>query len=108
MSVTWYDSFMETMRNPWVVIGFTAQALFFFRWIVQWYVSERCGRSVVPLSFWIISLVGGVMLLIYALQEGQPVFVVGQLVGICNYSRNIVLVRRNRGVDPDMAPVETR
>ncbi len=74
----WYAEFMKTLSDPWAVVGFGAQALFFSRWIVQWYVSERKGESTVPLVFWLISLVGGFMLLIYALREGQPVFVVGQ------------------------------
>lgn len=94
MSATWYETFNNTLMDPWIILGFTAQSLFFFRWIIQWYVSERQGVSIVPLSFWIISLVGGLMLLVYAIREGQPVFAIGQLVGVCNYCRNIVLMSR--------------
>ena len=93
---SWFVEFMETLRDPWVLLGFGAQLLFFSRWIIQWYVSERKGESTVPLSFWVISLTGGCMLLVYAIREGQPVFVLGQLIGILNYSRNIALITRKR------------
>jgi len=90
----WWLEFQETLLDPWAVMGFAAQALFFSRWVVQWWASERRKQSYVPLAFWIISLVGGLMLLVYAIRESQPVFILGQLVGIANYSRNIALIRR--------------
>ncbi len=96
MDKTWGAEFIATLTDPWALLGFSAQLLFFSRWIVQWWVSEKKGESHVPLSFWLISLTGGLMLLIYAIKESQPVFVLGQLVGIANYSRNIMLIRKKK------------
>ena len=90
----WLEEFQKTLLDPWAVLGFSAQALFFSRWIVQWVAAEKRKESYVPLSFWIISLVGAVMLFVYALREGQPVFMIGQFVGILNYTRNIILIRK--------------
>jgi lipid-A-disaccharide synthase-like uncharacterized protein len=53
----------------WVVLGFLAQAMFFMRFAVQWVASERAGRSVIPTAFCIFSVIGSLLLLIYALQR---------------------------------------
>jgi lipid-A-disaccharide synthase-like uncharacterized protein len=78
----------------WLAIGFLGQALFSCRFIVQWLVSEREGRSVIPRAFWYFSLLGGMTLLIYAVHKQDPVFIVGQAGGVFIYSRNLYFVWR--------------
>ena len=78
----------------WLVVGFTAQALFFMRFFVQWLASERVGASVIPIAFWYFSLAGGAMLTVYAIHQRDPVFIVGQGVGLLIYGRNLALVYR--------------
>src|SRR5262245_5825009 len=51
----------------WVTLGFAGQALFTFRMVLQWLVSERQKKSVVPVGFWWGSLFGGLMLFVYFL-----------------------------------------
>ncbi|MBV8744776.1 MAG: lipid-A-disaccharide synthase N-terminal domain-containing protein [Xanthobacteraceae bacterium] len=80
----------------WVVLGFVAQAMFFMRFAVQWIASERAGRSVVPTAFWIFSVIGGLLLLIYALQRKDPVFIAGQGLGLFIYLRNLQFIMRGR------------
>lgn len=79
-----------------VLFGFTAQAVFMSRFLVQWYVSERRGKSTVPVIFWWLSLAGGLMLGFYALLRGDPVFLAGQGLGVAIYVRNLVLIYRRR------------
>lgn len=93
------ESWLNVLQNPWAVVGFLGQALFFSRWIVQWIASERKQMSHVPMAFWLISLSGGMLLLVYAIQRHDPVFVLGQGVGVANYLRNIVLIRRHQSQD---------
>jgi lipid-A-disaccharide synthase-like uncharacterized protein len=62
------------------------------RFIVQWIKSERMRRSVVPLAFWYFSLAGGAALFVYALHRNDPVFIVGQGLGIFIYLRNLWLI----------------
>ena len=69
-------------RAVWLGIGFLGQMTFSLRFLVQWWRSERAGRSVVPLAFWYLSLVGGVLLLFYAIYRRDPVFILGQLTGV--------------------------
>ncbi len=37
--------------GTWQAIGYIGQAFFFSRFCVQWYVSERLKKSVIPLAF---------------------------------------------------------
>jgi lipid-A-disaccharide synthase-like uncharacterized protein len=80
----------------WVFLGFVAQALFTMRFLVQWIASERVGRSVIPLAFWIFSIGGGLLLLVYALYRRDPVFIAGQALGVFVYLRNLYFVVRER------------
>ena len=73
----------------WLGIGFLGQTFFFLRFLVQWLASERAQRSVIPMSFWYLSLLGGVVLFIYAVHLGDPVFIVGQSTGAFIYLRNM-------------------
>lgn len=80
----------------WIVVGFLGQALFTARFLVQWIASERSGRSTVPDAFWWLSLSGGAVLLAYAIWRRDPVFILGQGLGLAVYLRNLVLIRRVR------------
>jgi lipid-A-disaccharide synthase-like uncharacterized protein len=80
----------------WVLLGFAAQALFTMRFLVQWIASERAGRSVIPMAFWLFSIGGGLLLLVYALYRRDPVFIAGQAFGVFVYLRNLYFVMRER------------
>jgi lipid-A-disaccharide synthase-like uncharacterized protein len=82
--------------NNWIVVGFIGQAFFSARFLVQWVVSEIRHESVVPVAFWIFSLLGGLILFAYAVHRRDPVFIVGQGAGLVVYARNLVLIRRQR------------
>jgi lipid-A-disaccharide synthase-like uncharacterized protein len=75
----------------WVLFGFLAQFVFFLRFFVQWIYSEKAKKSVVPLSFWWLSIIGSVMILIYAVKRQDPVFIAGQFLALFIYARNIML-----------------
>lgn len=80
----------------WVVFGLAAQLMFTARFLVQWIASERAKDSVVPIAFWYFSLAGGVMLLSYALYRADPVFILGQTLGVVIYVRNLWLIYAKR------------
>lgn len=81
---------------PWLVFGFTAQAIFAARFLVQWISSERRGESVIPTSFWILSLAGGLALFTYFARRGDPVGMAGQAFGTFVYARNLWLIRKKK------------
>jgi lipid-A-disaccharide synthase-like uncharacterized protein len=80
----------------WVTVGFIGQAVFSARFIVQWIVSERLKRSVIPVSFWFLSIAGSVILLSYAVHRRDPVFILGQAGGMLVYGRNLWLILRGQ------------
>jgi lipid-A-disaccharide synthase-like uncharacterized protein len=84
--------------NWWVAIGFLGQACFSARFLVQWISSERKKQSVVPVYFWYFSLLGGIILTVYAIQRQDPVFVLGQGFGLLVYVRNLMLIRKHHTV----------
>ena len=92
-----------TIDHVWLLVGFLGQALFASRFIIQWFRSEMVGRSVIPLSFWYCSLSGGVVLLAYAVYKMDPVFITGQATGLVVYTRNLILIfREKRGAHPEL------
>lgn len=80
----------------WYVFGFFGQVMFTGRFLVQWIASERQGRSVVPVHFWLLSLGGSAVLLTYAIHLRDPVFILGQSLGSLIYIRNLMLIHRPR------------
>lgn len=90
--------FMDILASPMGLLGLLGQALFFSRFLVQWVASEKKGRSVVPLSFWYLSIGGGGLLLIYALWRKDPVITLGQAVGLFVYLRNLILIHRRKAL----------
>lgn len=80
----------------WVALGFVAQLMFTGRFLVQWIASEKQGKSVIPVAFWLFSIAGGLLLLAYAVHRLDPVFIFGQAFGVFVYARNLYLVMRER------------
>ena len=87
----------------WLVIGFSGQILFSMRFILQWIYSEKYRKSIIPISFWYFSLLGGITLLAYAIHKKDPVFIAGQLFGVFVYSRNLYFIYRERKANAEQA-----
>jgi lipid-A-disaccharide synthase-like uncharacterized protein len=81
---------------PWLLTGFVGQGIWTSRFLVQWYVSERLGRSVLPPSFFWISLLGVPFLLAYAIYRQDWVMMAAFALNPLPYARNLVLIRRER------------
>jgi lipid-A-disaccharide synthase-like uncharacterized protein len=76
-----------------LILGAIGQLLLNLRFVYQWYYSEKYKQSILPLGFWIISLVASVMIILYAAYRTpiDPVLLVAQSMGIFVYVRNIIL-----------------
>jgi len=90
------SAFLVQPEYIWLAIGFLGQGLFFMRFFVQWLVSERQKKSVIPDAFWYFSIGGGIILLSYALYRQDPVFIIGQSAGVLIYSRNLYFVHKHK------------
>jgi lipid-A-disaccharide synthase-like uncharacterized protein len=80
----------------WVIFGFIGQAMFSMRFIIQWIASEKRKESVIPVSFWYFSLGGGLILLIYAIRQMDPVFIAAYLLNPIIYFRNLYFIYKKR------------
>lgn len=89
---------LVTPDRVWLAIGFAGQALFASRFIIQWFRSEREGRSVIPVAFWYSSLAGGLVTLAYAIHLRSLPLSLGQASGLIVYSRNLYLIFRERSL----------
>ena len=91
-----YFAGLTVIEGIWLGIGFFGQGLFFSRWIIQWIASERKAASQMPIAFWYMSLLGGLIVLAYAIHRRDPVFIAGQGIGAFVYLRNLMLIYKNR------------
>ncbi len=80
----------------WLAVGFIGQLAFTGRFVLQWLYSEYKKRSVIPVSFWYLSIIGSLLLLAYAIYRADPVFILGQSFGIIIYLRNLQLIARQK------------
>lgn len=77
-----------------MILGIVSQVLFTLRFVYQWLYSEAKKESLLPLGFWLLSLVGSLLIFTYAIFRLDPVLFIGHLSGIIIYSRNIFLLKR--------------
>lgn len=85
---------IQQILDPWIIFGFTAQFVFFLRFFVQWIVSEKHKRTVIPMSFWYLSVLGSLMILIYSIKRGDIVFITASCLNTLIYVRNIMLAKK--------------
>ena len=80
----------------WLLIwGSIAQVIFTLRFVYQWFYSEKNKESLLPYGFWLLSLIGSIMILFYAIIRRDPVLLAGHLMGSVIYFRNIILSKRH-------------
>jgi len=96
LSLSNTHSLLQILGNPDISIqlliwGSLGQVIFSFRFVYQWYYSERAKESVMPLGFWTISAIGSLIIISYAWFRLDPILFMGQIFGITIYSRNIFI-----------------
>lgn len=90
------NSFFQDEDIPlWLIaFGSIGQIIFTLRFVYQWYYSRKVGESVLPVGFWIQSLIGSLMILTYAIIRLDPILILSQSTGFIVYTRNIMLGRK--------------
>jgi len=88
--------FLGVQWSVWKVVGWLGNAVFFSRFFVQWYATEKLKRVVVPAAFWWLSLAGSLLLLSYGLfRHGDSVFIFAYAFTWIPYIRNLIIHRRH-------------
>jgi lipid-A-disaccharide synthase-like uncharacterized protein len=80
----------------WVLWGLAAQGFFFLRLIIQWLRTEKEHKTIVPLSFWWLGILGAVMLFVYAFIRRDIVFILTSILQLVIYSRNFTIALKSK------------
>jgi lipid-A-disaccharide synthase-like uncharacterized protein len=101
-NLLWHDGKLLGIEwSAWKVIGWCGNAVFFSRFFVQWYVTERKKQVVVPAAFWWLSLTGSLLLLVYSLRQRDSVFIFAYLFTWIPYIRNLIIHKRHTDAHVD-------
>jgi lipid-A-disaccharide synthase-like uncharacterized protein len=93
----WHDGKLFGIAwTVWKIVGWLGNAVFFSRFFVQWYATEKKKQVVVPQAFWWLSLVGSITLLCYSLHQQDSVFIFAYAFTWIPYIRNLMIHRRNK------------
>lgn len=74
-----------------IIYGSMGQVIFTLRFVYQFFYSKKHGESLLPAGFWIISLIGSMIIVSYGIFRRDPVLILGQSVGFISYTRNLIL-----------------
>lgn len=77
-----------------LALGIVSQIVFTLRFVYQWLYSEKQGKSVLPMGFWLLSLAGSLLILTYAVFRRDPVLFIGHILGSIIYIRNLILLHK--------------
>jgi lipid-A-disaccharide synthase-like uncharacterized protein len=88
--------FLGIEWHVWKVVGWLGNFVFFSRFFVQWIATERRKQVIVPISFWWLSLIGSILLLIYGIRQQDSVFIFAYAFTWIPYIRNIIIHYRNK------------
>lgn len=83
----------EKIASDILILGIVGQLLFTFRFVYQWIYSEKRKFSSLPKGFWLISLSGSVLILVYGIFRLDPVLIIGHTFGIVIYFRNLKILK---------------
>ncbi len=86
----------ENIATWLLILGMAGQIIFTLRFILQWLYSEKRKESILPMRFWVVSLIGSGLIITYAIIRRDPVLILGQAFGFVVYLRNIMLINKER------------
>ena len=97
MQIDWDRAIEKNdLSHPLLILGAIGQLMLNFRFLYQWYYSEKHHSSLLPLGFWVMSTVGSIAVIAYASFRIDPVLLVSQTMGLVPYVRNIFLHFKNK------------
>lgn len=85
----------ERISTLMLIYGSSGQVIFILRFVYQFLISRKAGQSVLPMGFWVISLVGSFVIVSYGIMTLDPVLILGQSMGFFSYIRNIMILRKD-------------
>lgn len=78
-----------------VIAGTVGQLVLNVRFLYQWFYSEKFHESLLPKGFWVLSMVGSILVIVYAVNRFDPVLIVAQALGLIVYLRNFYIAKKS-------------
>ncbi len=101
-NLIWHDGKLLGIEwSVWKIIGWVGNVVFFSRFFVQWYATEKLKRVVIPAAFWWLSLAGSLLLLTYSVHKRDSVFIFAYVFTWIPYVRNLIIHRRHAAAHLD-------
>lgn len=101
-NLVWHDGkFLGVDWSVWKIIGWMGNGVFFSRFFVQWYATEKKKQVVVPTAFWWLSLAGSITLLAYSLHQQDSVFIFAYAFTWIPYIRNLIIHKKHKAAHQD-------
>lgn len=90
------DRFIHNPDIPlaWMIYGTCGQVVYLSRYAFQVVASVKKHESLLPPTFWMISIIGSLLILVYGIRRSDWVLILGQSAGIFIYARNYIIGRR--------------
>ncbi|NUO08306.1 MAG: lipid-A-disaccharide synthase N-terminal domain-containing protein [Candidatus Brocadia sp.] len=110
LAVAWFAQEHRLFGLNWsylTILGFIGNAIFSTRFLIQWIISEKTGKSVIPNSFWYWSIAGSAIMCIYWIMERSPVGILAYLPNSFIYMRNLHLIRKHTLAAPASTSMQT-
>lgn len=107
----WNDTIAYLFKQQdiptWLIIfGIIGQLTFTLRFVYQWWYSRKVGESLLPVTFWLISITGSVLIITYGIIRRDIVIIIGQSAGLIAYVRNVMIGMRYMKEESELADIE--
>ena len=109
MDSIWHDliwhngKFFGVDWSVWKMVGYAGSIIFFSRFLVQWYATEKKKQVTVPTAFWWFSLIGALLLFAYSVHQRDSVFIISYAFSWIPYIRNLVIQKQHKDAHKDCA-----
>ncbi len=96
-NLLWHDGKLFGVDwSVWKCVGFAGTVIFFSRFLVQWYATEKRRQVVIPQAFWWLSLLGTLLLLAYSIHKRDSVFIISYAFAWIPYIRSLMIHREHK------------
>jgi len=96
-----WDTMRQHHSMGWHLFGTVGACVFASRFWVQWWIAETRKHSELDKTFWCLSILGSIMMVIYSLRVNDVVILFYYCFALVPYMRNLILIRNHLRVEQE-------